>query len=174
MTKIKAHRTAVHLRLICMMGAKFQLVAAYYYTLQWLSFQGWRLKNPREMTEGGSLMLIARLIRIWSSILVLQYRTPSFPQKYRTPAQIERDYYSGHADYAGYQITREEFFAHSRESQLTICGNKLYLNKICLRKAPDISRIQVLINEEDGYWTIIFWVSFSWRADRKSHWDYFC
>ena len=51
--------------------------------------------------------------------------------------------------YAGYQITREEFFAHSREPQLTICGNKLYLNKVCLRKAPDVSRIQVLINEEE-------------------------
>ena len=27
--------------------------------------------------------------------------------------------------YAGYQITREEFFAHSREPALSICGNKL-------------------------------------------------
>ena len=50
--------------------------------------------------------------------------------------------------YAGYQITREEFFAHSREPQLTICGNKLYLNKVCLRKAPDVSRIQILVNEK--------------------------
>lgn len=51
--------------------------------------------------------------------------------------------------YAGYQIAREEFFAHSREPQLTIVGNRLYLNKVCLRKAPDVSRIQVLINEEN-------------------------
>ena len=50
--------------------------------------------------------------------------------------------------YSGYQITREEYFAHSREPSLTICGNKLYLNKVCHRKAPDTERIQVLINEE--------------------------
>ncbi len=51
--------------------------------------------------------------------------------------------------YSGYQITREEFFAHSREPSLTICGNKLYLNKVCFRKAPDTLRVLVLINEED-------------------------
>lgn len=51
--------------------------------------------------------------------------------------------------YSGYQITREEFFAHSREPQLTICENRLYLNKVCLRKAPDVVRIQILINEDD-------------------------
>ncbi len=51
--------------------------------------------------------------------------------------------------YSGYQITREEFFAHSREPSLTICGNRLYVNKVCHRKAPDTDRIQILINEED-------------------------
>ncbi len=51
--------------------------------------------------------------------------------------------------YSGYQITREEFFAHSREPSLTICGNRLYLNKVCFRKAPDTLRVQVLINEEE-------------------------
>ncbi len=51
--------------------------------------------------------------------------------------------------YSGYQITREEFFAHSREPSLTICGNKLYMNKVCFRKAPDTMRVLVLINEDD-------------------------
>lgn len=51
--------------------------------------------------------------------------------------------------YAGYQITREEFFAHSREPQLTICGNKLYLNKVCLRKAPDVSRMHPHARKEE-------------------------
>lgn len=51
--------------------------------------------------------------------------------------------------YSGYQITREEFFAHSREPSLTICGNRLYLNKVCFRKVPDTLRVQVLINEEE-------------------------
>ena len=58
---------------------------------------------------------------------------------------IEDDSFS----YSGYQITREEFFAHSREPALTISGNRLYLNKVCFRKAPDTSRIQVLINETE-------------------------
>ena len=51
--------------------------------------------------------------------------------------------------YSGYQITREEYFAHAREPSLTICRNKLYLNKVCYRKAPDVIRIQILINEEE-------------------------
>ena len=50
--------------------------------------------------------------------------------------------------YAGYQITREEFFAHSREPALSICGNKLYVNKVCLRKAPDTSRVQIMVHPQ--------------------------
>ena len=50
--------------------------------------------------------------------------------------------------YAGYQITREEFFAHAREPSLSICGSKLYVNKVCLKKAPDTSRVLVLVSRE--------------------------
>ena len=50
--------------------------------------------------------------------------------------------------YAGYQITREEFFAHAKEPALSICGNKMYVNKVCLRKAPDTSRVLVMISPE--------------------------
>lgn len=50
--------------------------------------------------------------------------------------------------YAGYQITREEFFAHAREPALSFCGNKLYVNKVCLKKAPDASRVLVMVSPE--------------------------
>ena len=50
--------------------------------------------------------------------------------------------------YAGYQITREEFFAHAKEPSLSICGNKLYVNKVCLKKAPDTQRVLVLVSPE--------------------------
>lgn len=50
--------------------------------------------------------------------------------------------------YAGYQITREEFFAHAREPALCICGNRLYVNKVCLHKAPDTSRVLIMVNSE--------------------------
>ena len=48
--------------------------------------------------------------------------------------------------YEGYQIAREEFFAHAREPSLTINRNHLYANKVCFRKAPDALRILVLVN----------------------------
>lgn len=51
--------------------------------------------------------------------------------------------------YSGYQVTREEFFAHAREPSLTICGNKMYLNKACLRKAPDTIRVLIMISESE-------------------------
>jgi hypothetical protein len=50
--------------------------------------------------------------------------------------------------YAGYQITREEFFAHAREPALCICGNRLYVNKVCQRKAPDTSRVLIMVNSQ--------------------------
>ena len=50
--------------------------------------------------------------------------------------------------YAGYQITREEFFAHAREPALSICGNKLYVNKVCLKKAPDTARVLVMVSPQ--------------------------
>ena len=74
-----------------------------------------------------------------------------------TIAPAEIDPVTGKADefltddafsYAGYQITREEFFAHAREPALSFCGNKLYVNKVCLRKAPDTSRVLVMVSPE--------------------------
>ena len=50
--------------------------------------------------------------------------------------------------YTGYQITREEFFAHAKEPSLCICGNKLYVNKVCLNKAPDTIRVLIMVSPE--------------------------
>ena len=50
--------------------------------------------------------------------------------------------------YAGYQITREEFFAHAKEPALSICGNKLYVNKVCLKKAPDTARVLIMVSPQ--------------------------
>ena len=50
--------------------------------------------------------------------------------------------------YAGYQITREEFFAHAKEPALSICGNKIYVNKVCLKKAPDTKRVLIMISPQ--------------------------
>lgn len=50
--------------------------------------------------------------------------------------------------YAGYQITREEFFAHAKEPSLSLYNNKLYVNKVCLRKAPDTMRVLVMVSPE--------------------------
>ncbi|MCD7751586.1 MAG: hypothetical protein LUI10_07595 [Lachnospiraceae bacterium] len=48
--------------------------------------------------------------------------------------------------YAGYQITREEFFAHAKEPALCLCNNELYVNKVCLNKAPDTTRVLIMVN----------------------------
>lgn len=50
--------------------------------------------------------------------------------------------------YRGYQIAREEFFAHAREPAMCICENKLYANMVCLRKAPDTTRVLIMISRE--------------------------
>lgn len=57
---------------------------------------------------------------------------------------LEKDDFS----YEGFQIAREEFFAHSKEPALCFCENKLYANKVCLKKAPDTTRVLVMISRE--------------------------
>ena len=72
------------------------------------------------------------------------------PQTVIDPATGKKDEFikDDSFSYAGYQITREEFFAHAREPALSICGNKLYVNRVCLRKAPDASRVQIMVHPQ--------------------------
>jgi len=51
-------------------------------------------------------------------------------------------------DLAGYQVTKAELFAHSREPAITIWDNKLKFNMACLRRFPGVTHIQVLINPD--------------------------
>ena len=49
---------------------------------------------------------------------------------------------------AGYQVTKGEFFAHSREPSITIWENQIKFNMACLRRFPGATHIQILIHPE--------------------------
>lgn len=49
---------------------------------------------------------------------------------------------------AGYQVTKAELFAHSREPAITIWQNRIKFNMACLRKFPGVTHIQLLIHPE--------------------------
>ena len=51
--------------------------------------------------------------------------------------------------FAGYQVTKAELFAHSREPSLTIWRNRLKFNMACLKRFPDTTHIQILINPNE-------------------------
>ena len=51
-------------------------------------------------------------------------------------------------DFDGFQVVRREFFAHTLEPSAVFNNCKFYVNAACLRKFPDTSAIQVLINRE--------------------------
>jgi len=49
---------------------------------------------------------------------------------------------------AGYQVTKAELFAHSREPAITIWESRIKFNMACLRRFPGITHIQILIHPE--------------------------
>ena len=49
---------------------------------------------------------------------------------------------------AGYQVTKAELFAHTREPAITIWANRIKFNMACLRRFPGVSHIQILIHPE--------------------------
>jgi len=51
-------------------------------------------------------------------------------------------------DLAGYQVTKAELFAHSREPAITIWENRIKFNMACLRRFPGVTHIQILIHPE--------------------------
>lgn len=51
-------------------------------------------------------------------------------------------------DYEGYQVVRQEFFAHVNEPAVTFNKYKFYGNAACLRRFPTTDFVQVLINRE--------------------------
>lgn len=49
---------------------------------------------------------------------------------------------------AGYQVTKAELFAHTREPAITIWENRIKFNMACLRRFPGVTHIQILIHPE--------------------------
>lgn len=51
-------------------------------------------------------------------------------------------------DLAGYQVTKAELFAHTREPAITIWDSRIKFNMACLRRFPGVTHIQILIHPE--------------------------
>lgn len=49
-------------------------------------------------------------------------------------------------DLAGFQVTKAELFAHSREPAITVWENRIKFNMACLRRFPGVTHIQLLIH----------------------------
>lgn len=49
---------------------------------------------------------------------------------------------------AGFQVTRAELFAHSREPAITLWKDRIKFNMACLRRFPGVTHIQILIHPE--------------------------
>ncbi len=50
--------------------------------------------------------------------------------------------------FEGFQVVRGEFFAHTYEPSITFADCKVYVNTACIRKLPERSYIQILVNPE--------------------------
>lgn len=51
-------------------------------------------------------------------------------------------------DLAGYEVTKAEFFAHTRDPAVTVWENRMKFNMACLRKFPGVTHIHLLVNPE--------------------------
>lgn len=51
-------------------------------------------------------------------------------------------------DFAGFQVVRREFFAHTNEPSVTFNNCKFYVNTACLQKFPEAETVQVLVNKD--------------------------
>lgn len=79
---------------------------------------------------------------------------------------------------AGFEVTKAELFAHSREPALTVWSDKIKFNMACLRKFPSVTYIQILIHPEQGRLVIrpcspdapdsLRWASGGTEAERKN------
>jgi len=50
---------------------------------------------------------------------------------------------------AGYQVTKAELFAHSRDPAITIWDTRIKFNMACLRRFPGVTHIQLLIHPNE-------------------------
>ena len=65
--------------------------------------------------------------------------------------QIEDQMENEPINLAGYQVTRAEFFSHTREPAITIWDTHVKFNMACLRKFPGATHIQILIHPEQKH-----------------------
>ncbi|MFA6776718.1 MAG: hypothetical protein WCR76_10690 [Sphaerochaetaceae bacterium] len=49
---------------------------------------------------------------------------------------------------AGFQVTKAELFAHTKEPAITVWGDKIKFNMACLRRFPGVTHIQLLIHPD--------------------------
>lgn len=49
---------------------------------------------------------------------------------------------------AGYQVTKAELFAHTKDPAITVWDNKIKFNMACLRRFPGVTHIQLLIHPQ--------------------------
>lgn len=72
------------------------------------------------------------------------------------PAPVEREAriepYAAEDDpdfsFDGFQVTRREYYAHVHEPSISFSDGKLSINSACLKKAPDVEYVQILVNRE--------------------------
>jgi len=57
--------------------------------------------------------------------------------------------YDSEFSYDGYQVVRGEFFAHINEPTISFNGNKVSVNTACIKRLPEVERIQILISEDE-------------------------
>ncbi len=69
---------------------------------------------------------------------------PNYNSDAKESEIIEDDDFS----YDGYQVVRSEFFAHISEPSISFNNCKVTLNTACLKKLPNVSYIQFLVNPD--------------------------
>jgi len=85
-------------------------------------------------------------------VLMLQEeQEPSAPPQQRrvTRPEEEPPIVDDQFTYEGYQVVRGEYFSHLNEPSVSFSDNTFSVNTACLRKAPDTSYVQVLVNQTD-------------------------
>ncbi len=75
-------------------------------------------------------------------------------------------------NFDGFQVVRREFFAHLREPSATLSDYKFSVNSACLKRFPDTTSVQVLINKEKKMMALMPCPdgakdSFAWCKDTK-------
>lgn len=50
--------------------------------------------------------------------------------------------------YDGFQVSRREYYAHITEPSISFSDGRLTINSACLKRAPDVEYVQILVNSE--------------------------